>query len=135
MSTPRGFSLLEMVMTLIIAGILAAIAIPRFADTQDQAAWFAEQVRAAVRYAQRQAVAQRRSIYVCVQSTQVNVAYDAACSPANRFSTYTLTAPGGVTITPVTTFSFNGLGQPSASIALNIGGSAVTVVAETGYVP
>ena len=135
MNSVRGFSLLELVITLIVAGILAALAMPRFADTESQASWFAEQVKAAARYAQRQAVAQHRFVYVCVQATQLKVAYDAGCSPANEFTAYRLSAPSGVTISPTTTFSFNGLGQPSAAIVLSVGGNAVIVVAETGYVP
>jgi hypothetical protein len=31
-------------------------------------------------------------------------------------------------------FSFNGLGQPSQGVVLNIAGNLVTVNAETGYV-
>jgi len=34
----------------------------------------------------------------------------------------------------VGTKAFNGLGQPSAGVALTVGASTITVTAETGYV-
>jgi MSHA pilin protein MshC len=135
MRASAGFSLIELVTTLVIAAILVALSIPYFSDSETQATWFYEQVKAAARYAQRQAVAQRRAVYVCVSSTQVQVGYDAAC--ASDISSYRLKVPGGVSIGPTGSFFFNGLGQPSSgtNISLNVGGRTVTVWAETGYVP
>lgn len=137
MSRAPGFSLLELVVVLIIAGILAALALPRFNDAQIQSSWFHEEVKAAVRYAQRQAVAQRRPIYVELQAAQVRVCYAADCSSVlQRISgqPYALVAPSGVTLAPTGTFSFNGLGQPSGGQSFTVGGATVTVTAETGYV-
>ncbi|SRR5712692_10519480 len=144
MSRPSGFSLVELVVTLIIAGILAALAIPRFTDTESKATWFHEQVKAAVRYAQRQAVAQHRSIYVLVQSTTVDLCYDATCSTSamrlaqpGTNTSYTLNAPSGATISATTTpFSFDALGRPSpiTGVTLTVAGRSISVTAETGYV-
>ena len=63
--TPRrdcGYSLAELVIVLVVAGIITAIAIPMFNQPQIDAAWYHEQVRSAVRHAQRTAVAQRRAV-------------------------------------------------------------------------
>ena len=132
-----GYSMIELVVVLVISAILAAFAIPYLQKPAIDATWFSEEVRAAVRYAQRQAVAQRRAVHVEVQPTQLRVCYDAGCaSPLVRTTdgqAYVLTAPAGVTLGPATTFSFNGLGQ-SAGIVISVGGQSVTVTAETGYV-
>ena len=133
----RGFSLMELVTVIVIAGILAAIAVPQFNQPQVDASWYYEQAKAAVRYAQRQAVAQRRNVYVVVSSGAIDLCYDVGCaSPVSDFGTgnaYHVAAPSGVTLSPVT-FSFNGLGQPSGGATISMTGGAITVAAETGYV-
>jgi MSHA pilin protein MshC len=131
--------MLELVVVLVIVGVLAAVFVPRFTQPEIDATWYHEQVKAGVRYAQRQAVAQRRSVFVRVQPSLVELCYDAACTiPTLTHITtgapYALTAPSGVTLSPSTTFSFNGLGQPSAAVTLNIGGHLLNVTGETGYV-
>lgn len=145
----KGFSLIELVVVILLTAILAAVALPRFTDTESKATWFHEQVKGGLRYAQRQAVAQRRCVFVQVAATQVRLFYgDASCvitaTPLTFMSTSTqgtapgdpsaLAAPSGVTLSPVTTFSFNGLGQPSAGVSLSVAGRSITVAAETGYV-
>ncbi len=121
---------------------LAALVIPNLNQQQIDASWFQEQVKAAVRLAQREAVAQRRCVFVSVAPSELQLFYgDANCAltatPLTQLATgapYALTVPGGVTLasTPPA-FSFNGLGQ-SAGAVLDVSGRAVTVTAETGYV-
>lgn len=142
--TARGFSLIELVVVMIIAAILAALAIPRFTDSESKATWYHEQVLAAVRFAQRQAVAQHRAVHVCVSGGSISLGYDAACTGAAASTGATvlqipqqLDAPSGVTLSATTTpFSFNGLGQPSpiGGVTLTLAGRTVTVTQETGYV-
>lgn len=135
----RGYSLLELVVVLVVAGILAAVAIPRFNQPEIDASWFQTQLTAGLRYAQRQAVAQRRTVYVFVTANSMELCYSSTspCALANAVSDmasgnpYKLTAPSGVTLTPVS-FSFNSLGQPSAGSTILVG--SVKVEAETGYV-
>lgn len=143
MRRTSGFSLIELVVTIVIAAIIAAIAIPRFTDSESKATWFSEQVKAGVRYAQREAVAQRRCVFVSTSSTQLMLFYgDPSCvitaTPVADFATgaaYLLIAPSGVTISSApATFSFDGLGRPNAPASLNIGGHVFAVTAETGYV-
>ena len=136
----NGYSLIELVVTITIAAILAAVAIPYFNQSDVDASWFSEQAKAAVRYAQRQAVAQRRTIYVNVDATAgISLCYNAppgCASPVLDLATgaaYAVGVPAGVTL-GATNFSFNGLGQPSAGTSFTAGSGTVTVTAETGYV-
>ena len=144
MTRARGFSMLELVVTIVIVGIVMAVAVPRFTDNEAKATWFHEQVKATVRYAQRQAVAQRRCVFVEVPTTTtIQLRYgDTSCvitatilTQPGGTAAYTLTAPSGVTIaSSAGTFSFNGLGRPSATSNITVGSRTVTVNAETGLV-
>jgi MSHA pilin protein MshC len=140
--------MLELVVVMVIAGILAALAIPLFTDTESKATWYHEQVMATVRFAQRQAVAQHRLVYVCVSGTSVSVSYDATCAGTPSCQSgaggstiqipQQLCAPSSVTLSPTTTpFSFNALGQPSPIGGVTVtltGARSVNVTGETGYV-
>jgi MSHA pilin protein MshC len=139
----RGFTLAELVVVIVVAAILAAVVIPQFSYREIDAAWFHEQARSAVRYAQRTAVAQRRCVFVSVTATQLSLLYgDASCAitatPVRELRTdqaFVATAPAGVTLSPApSTFSFNGLGRPSAAATIGVGPRTITVNAETGYV-
>ena len=146
----KGFSLIELVVVILLTAILAAVAIPMFTDAESKGTWYHEQVRAGLRYAQRQAVAQRRCVFVQVGASDIRLFYgDTSCAitatPLTFLSTSVegtssgdpnaLTAPSGVVITPnPTSFWFNGLGQPSGAVSLSVGGRPITVAAETGYV-
>ncbi len=139
----RGHTLAELVIVIVIAAILAAIAIPQFNPREIDATWYHEQVRSAVRYAQRTAVAQRRCIFVSVTAAQVAL-FDGGsncvmtATPVVQLATgqaVVLIAPAGVVLSPAPNdFWFNGLGQPSGATGITIGSRSVVVNAETGYV-
>jgi len=142
---PLGYSLIELVTVIVIAAILAALATPLFNPAQIDASWFREEAKAAIRYAQRQAVAQRRCVFVTVSSSQLALHYgDASCAitatPLTRITTgaaYTVEAPSGVAASATASpFSFNALGQPGpiAGVTVTVGGGAIVVTGETGYV-
>ena len=144
----RGFSLVEMVLVLIIVGVLAAVAAPRLLDRSAfQTHGASAEVRTALRYAQKLAMAKNRE--VCVTATAANLTLmftdppGPACSqfvlrPDGDASqpTYTVTSPSGIALTPMA-FRFDGQGRPSPNIVLNltVGGTVdITVERETGYV-
>ena len=139
----RGYSLAELVVVIVIATILAAIAIPQFNQPEIDATWYHEQVRSAVRYAQRTAVAQRRCIFVSVSAAKVEL-FDGGTNCVKTATAVTqlatgqavlLNAPAGVVLSPAPNdFWFNGLGQPSGATGITVGSRSIVVNAETGYV-
>lgn len=150
-----GFTLVELVGVLIITGILAVVALPRFSErsTFDTRS-FSDQTLAALRYAQKSAIAQRR--LVCVTFSAANVApatvtlriarnfNDANCNEdltgPNGARPYMVTAPAGVSFSTLnpnqTTNTFSPLGQPGTGQTVQIGGAPniITIEQETGYV-
>lgn len=146
-SRQSGFTLVELVMTIIIIGILAAIAVPRFFDEDVfQSRGFAEQVKASLRYAQKVAIAQRRNACVAFTANSMTLTIASVAGPASPCDTalqsptgdpgYVVTAPANVNFTVVPTdFRFTALGVASISQTINISGVAngITIEPVTGY--
>jgi MSHA pilin protein MshC len=136
----RGFTLTELAIVIVIAAILAAIAIPQFNIRDIDAAWYYEQVRSGVRYAQRTAVAQRRQVFVLVEAgPQLALCYADPCgarvTDLATGNAVQLVAPQGVALSiSASPLSFNGLGQPSSAATISVAGRTIAVNAETGYV-
>ena len=81
--------MVELVVILIVIGILAAFAIPRFANVSAfNVREYNDEVLSLMRYGQKIAVAQNLSVYVRLNSSSVALCYDAAC-------TLPVTAPNG----------------------------------------
>jgi MSHA pilin protein MshC len=140
----RGLSLVELILVMVIAGILAAVAVPRMVGrTSFDTRGFADQLSATVRFAQKLAVAQRTNVFVRLTASDATLCYDAACAtPApgpGGEKPYTITAPGGVAIAPAMVLGFNAGGVPDigTQLAIQVNGSGthnVLVEQETGYV-
>src|SRR5437016_4821294 len=77
----RGFTLPELVMTIVIIGILIAVTAPRFVSWKGfSSRGFYDEAQAVVRYAQKTAVAWRRTIYVCVSATAISATSNSDCT-------------------------------------------------------
>ena len=141
-----GFTMIEMITTMIIIGILAAVVAPRFFIQQSYSdRGFYDQTLAITRFAQKSAIAIRRNVCVNVAPPSINLTYASAAgsgsacdtnlpSPVGGSSPFTITAPTGTTLSPSTTITFTGLGSAASTTTLTVSSRTVTIESGTGYV-
>lgn len=135
LSRQQGFTMVELVMVIIIAGILATFVAPRFFDADVfQSRGATDQVRASLRYGQKIAIAQRRNVDVQLSAAVITncegqlAAGNVVCVISNRVAL------------PNQTLTFNALGQPVPNVAAAVvvgtapNDTTITIEAETGYV-
>ena len=140
-----GFTIAELVAVILIIGILAVAAIPRLIDrgTFDRAG-FNDQTLATLRYAQKAAIAQRRTVCATFTTSSVTLTLASAVGSsscnmplAGPTGSSTVTAQSGIAYTAApSNFSFNAAGQASLGQTLQVSGqtATITVEQETGYV-
>ena len=149
-----GFTLIELVMVLVLLGILAVYAVPRMINTGDfYARGFHDQSLAYLRYAQKTAIAQRRT--VCVTLSSSGISLSMASAAASNTCAATLPGPNGEAAlsarsgvafsSTLSNFNFDALGQPVTTAATpaqaatqvlqvaNVSRS-ITIETGTGYV-
>lgn len=153
----RGFTLTELVMVMVLVGVLAVVAAPRIFNTNDfNGRGFHDETLAMLRYAQKTAIAQRRTVCVTFGANTLALAIAAAPTISNCAVSGTLRGPNGsspaIQAKSTVTYAnpaypelrFDGLGQPLdsngvplvAGRTLQVNGAAnsLTVEAATGYV-
>jgi MSHA pilin protein MshC len=141
-----GFTLVELVVVIGIATILAAFAIARINTASFDTEGYANQVRAAIRYAQKIAISQRRNVTVTVSAGAVSLTYPDIGGAAVRMppgtDAFTVSKPSGASLSGTlssTSFTFSALGRPTAAGTIIVSGGdiapiTITVESETGYV-
>lgn len=145
----RGFTLIELIATLILIGILAVVALPRMDMLRGwNEVGYRDRVKGALEYARKSAVAQRRQVRVTIAGSALTleaqaqtpegegaaawVALNLPGSSANSFA-----APTGVSLTPANDIViFDALGRPDAGKSYTVSGGTgnITVAAESGHV-
>ena len=159
----RGFTLIELIMVMVMLGVLAVFAAPRIFNSDDfYARGFHDETLGLLRYAQKAAIAQRRTVCVvfAAGSATLSIASNAptastptpTCSPSSSLigprGESSASIPGtnhGVTYNPgpPVSFNFDGLGQPMSTAGVLLAAQTVIqihnannvfVEAVTGYV-
>src|SRR5262249_54037620 len=150
----HGFTITELIVSIILVGLVAAIAVPRFIGTSGfQSRGFFDQATETVRFAQKTSIAWRKEIFVCVTASTIAASLASGCAtPINNPSTgaplITPAAPSGVTLAGAS-FSFlppaatQAGGQPStgAQVVITVNSTIagdparqIVIERETGYV-
>jgi MSHA pilin protein MshC len=151
-----GFTMVELITVLIVVGIMATVALPRFNSAGFNTTGYRDKARAALEFARKSAVAQRRIVCVALAGSSLTLTIDnvtpetagaGACPrlltlPATDGAcggpTNAICAPNGIALAGPAGLTFDALGRPSAAAAYAVTDGAmnlpITVEAETGYV-
>lgn len=152
----RGFTMIELIMVIVIIGVLAVFALPRAMSSDDvNARGFHDQTLSFLRFAQKTAIAKRRTVCVTLAAQSVTLSIASAAQTANCSGGQLLPGPTGPSVlsargsvafdadTPLISINFNALGQPGddagellAKQTLQVEGASkqILIEAQTGYV-
>jgi MSHA pilin protein MshC len=138
----------ELVATLIVIGILAAVVLPNLAGTQvyDQLS-FSDRTLSLLQYAQKSAVAKRRLVCVTFTATSLTLMYAStftgACDtplldpapPSSAAASNVFIAPGNATYAALpAAFNFGSDGSATVPQTINVSGARNIIIEATGYV-
>lgn len=139
-----GFTLIELIIVMVLAGILSAYAASRLNLLSFRQTGYFQQALAAIRHAQKLAIASGCEVDVDITATSCELSWNGVPAPpacpvagtpiSNLASGSTnfcanATAEG----TPTASFTFDLIGRPSAAQSIAFGSRTVLVEAETGY--
>ena len=138
----RGFTLIELVMVLVLLGVLAVYAAPKVLNTGDfSARGFHDETLGMLRYAQKTAIAHRRTVCVTPGATGVTLTIDTsvpADGTCDAVPSLPNTPRGGTGLgTSVASFKFLPLGSTdqTAAVTITIPNTAdIVVEKDTGFV-
>jgi MSHA pilin protein MshC len=142
-SRQRGFTLIELIMVLVMLGVLAVFAAPRMLNSGDfKARGFHDETLSLLRYAQKTAIAQRRTVCVALKDTGVTLTMDTNASAPDGVCDAALVPPnvprGGEGLSwSVPAFEYRALGDTNQAANIHIAISnaePITIEAATGYV-
>lgn len=141
-----GFTLVELILSIVLISILSFIAIPRLISPDPEAFKFSQELRSSLRYVQQAAVASNCPVHIVFTVDHYTAQYAMTCTSGVKFVNNPANqrpwngskadqglAPKGITL-PDKTIKFNGLGVPDKELDIDIAGYKVKVEAETGYV-
>lgn len=150
----RGFTLVELISVMIIIAIMAYVAVPRFSlMTGFKDVGYRDQVMAAIEYARKIAVAQRRHTCVAIAASSVTLTSDHGLPSAHTTgvcastlplpaASNVINAPANVTANTTVSLDFDAEGRPVSGAPVTItitdassgSSSPFTIEAESGYV-
>jgi MSHA pilin protein MshC len=137
----EGFTLVELIVTMIIIGIMAAVIMPRFASQSDfEAKGFHDETIAMLRWAQKSAVAQRRAVCAAFNANGVALSIATVAGDASACDGVLMlpnTPHGGSGLTSSIgslRFLASGATNQASNQTVTIAAQVITIEADTGYV-
>jgi MSHA pilin protein MshC len=143
----RGYTLVELVMTLVLISVLAIAAVPRFFSSTGfkQQAFFQDTLNAA-RYAQKLAVSSGCQTQIQFSGNSYNIIREDSCGsglfsldfsvahPVDQTQSYSNSQDGATISATNSATTFTMLGEADTNNIVSIGNKQFTIVAATGFI-